>query len=592
MVEAAASHLHLHHSEGGWQPVLEEQPPVAIVDDELPVRLVWTGEGELRTSGSSPGFFEADTLRRRADGGQLYFWNPFSDAADELASRYHGRVSYGRTTLHLVGGGQRYRITLDIRPSGLSKQQIEQMRATVARVSEQLLRSLGPGRTWDLVGLSTGRPDDQAGVQASIVRNVRPLLPSLARIQARPYLEIGVPRPQRAGLDPRGLQAEANLDIYENRFVRTAVVHWSMLLQRCAQAARETAQRERDRLARLQAPELRRPPGGELGAIEGRLEQYEERAKEADALRIKLHRVLPGFDRLPLLRAHPHMTPRILRSPAYRRVFQAWWSIRKESIFVEATQLATRANIPAPFLYEHWVMFTLAALLMDRGWTPDSEGWLHRLDFDRYELAVRRGEAWVFRKDGEELSLVYEARMLALRKAKPRGRKAISSRDYLIREQAKQAQVEPGYYTVGQGLTPDLIAHWNDGQGKHTLVIGDARFTRVREDDGLGWDTPGADRRRGALESKAKTVRGYSDSSWMVLPGGRVVKANRYLGTVFFPGPSESADWLSSDRFLDVEPFPLAPTEHGAEPEGAGELMDDWIENMRGAEGIDELDPR
>ena len=117
-------------------------------------------------------------------------------------------------------------------------------------------------------------------------------------------------------------------------------------------------------------------------------------------------------------------------------------------------------------------------------------------------------------------------------------------------------------YTTTPHVTPDYLLHWRHDDGRHALIVGDARYTQVRPDDGPEWGSPASQKRLQELKAKATVVNLYASKSWLMLEDGRIVDSDEDLGLMIYPGPAESAEWLL-DEVDSLFPLPLWPGENG-----------------------------
>lgn len=557
----------------GWALVATGGVDLAVKEDKLPVRFRWRGEADLRAEGSVTGTFRLDPAPR-ADGCRLYLWNPFAEHEDGDGSNYIGRLSYGRCFLKLSVAGRIIPVEADVRPSVMSEEQILAMRTSIASVASELLRCGRDARTRTETGTRRRRPREWRELQAQIIVAAKDVIGDIRRVAARPLSRLVPSRPQaprRPAADDRAI------DLYENHLIAMIVRRWADDLAACARTAsdeaRDTAALAASLVQRASAP----MPEKWVAARAADVRAYREQAELAKAFERYLRGALGQLATLRCGSVEPHLTPGIARSPSYLRIFRAWSAIRHEEL-AAPHRLATLPDRRVSLLFQDWALFTMAHLLDRLGWQMDDADWLAPAGAGRYALAVRRDHPWTWRKDQEVLRIWSEPTLARA----ARGARGRTKRERAMRALAEVGRAE-GLYTHEAAVNPDFVLHWRHADGRHALVVGDARYAPLLDSDDANRDDATRMRREGVME-KYRTVRDrYAPAAWLQLGGGSCVEAIDDCGLVVFPGPADAAGWFDAD---DALLLPLRPAQDGggvAEVERATAQWEALLDRMREA---------
>lgn len=537
---------------------------LAVSDEDLPIRLLWTGDGDLTVNASlTPGRLALAKLQNR-DNAREYHWTPFWRPTDSSDESWRGNISYGRLSGTLIAEGDSVEVRVDVGPSVLAESSLLAMKATLASLADELLTNT-EGRTRSEVGLATGPPRSLRSFQGVLQRFLIPLLPFLRQIGREPHEVLAVRAPQRLGVHRPPLRSAASLDCVENRFVAAAVARWGELLHLCAGAAEHQSSLLTSLATRALPSAVEKADGMRRKQWKAEAAALEVRAKEARDLARELECAIPWAPELGSRGLRARITPLISRDARYHAVFKAWWDIRRECVLVTPLRAASDFDAVASALFERWSVLAIAWALAKLGWQPVEFDLLADALVGTYDLELRKSVPWTFRSKDATLRLYYEPEFHKVKLGKSLADPFASA----LRQDALWGQSQVQFFSTSNFRTPDYLLELILYDGRRSLVIGDALFCPIAvefepklTDEGPVWPSS---RARAAFEDdfklrhKLRKVKGdYAATCFFLAPDVGAVRACGHLGFVVYPGPRSSADWVAALEG-HVVPFPLLP---------------------------------
>ena len=234
-------------------------------------------------------------------------------------------------------------------------------------------------------------------------------------------------------------------------------------------------------------------------------------------------------------------------------------------MLLSATRAATETDELASIIYEQWAVLTLFRFLVALDWQPIDASLLERNLFDGYDVRIQRGKPWEFRRAGNSLFFYYEPELHWVKTGA--GQYDDQYPHALANEQIWKVS-EPALFHTWNYRTPDFALWFKLANGNHSLVIGDALFCPIGDEDAPRfedgapvWPSASAQARfegKWRLQGKLSKVRDdYSANSFLLSSGG-ATRAARHLGFVLYPGAAGSERWVGEIE-KGVVAFPLLP---------------------------------
>lgn len=542
--------------------------PLRLSDEQLPVRFLWKGDGELTQDRRTPGRL-VNAEQREFDGLKEYQWNPFvrAKAKKKDDDSWRGNVSYGGVKGWFCVENETIEIEVDVRPSILTAHQLATMKMDLASIADELVMT-SEGQTRSQVELSSARPRSWKHYLGQLEKYVRPILPLVRRLGRQPQTTNIRRFPQRIGVQRPDGRTEPILDCPENAFVAAAIAQWIDALRWCAAEAR-ALNSVYDALHKRTLP-----PGLEKGADGLRRREWGEKraamekdAITADVLARELAQALPWKDELHQAMSPVRLTPLIQRDPRYYAVFSAWCQIRRECVQLTARRAATETDILASIMYERWALLTICRLLLHLGWSPVDVDLLETDLHERLEKIGLGGRPIVFERDGDALHLYYEPE---LHKVAPNGTVPLDLyKEALSRSEFWGSESER-FYSTSSYQTPDFVIDVAFADGSRTVIVGDAIYCPIAdedrphfEDEELTWPSEVSRFRfegKPKLQGKLQKVRDkYAAHCFLLSRKDGALRAAGHLGFVVFPGPPTSIEWISKVE-PNVVALPLQPS--------------------------------
>ena len=276
--------------DGATLPLGVDSRRIEMSDEDLPLRVLWAGRGDLRATPKTPGLLVRASVQQ-VQGAIEYLWNPFLRPKDK-GERWRGEVSYGTVAGEFIAENITITIVLLITPSSLTQAQLDTMRAALATIADELIMP-STGQTRSDVGISAAYPRSWKHCQSQIERFVGPILPLMRRLGRGPRSTMLRRRPQRADVQrPQGRQRPSIASI-ENEFVAYCVVAWARALFMCAATAHEQAERYRRLARRLLPPGVEPADGLTRKEWKAAASEHDDLAERAMELRATLLEAVP-----------------------------------------------------------------------------------------------------------------------------------------------------------------------------------------------------------------------------------------------------------------------------------------------------------
>lgn len=534
-----------------------------VSDEDLPIRLLWAGEGALTADAArTPGRIEIAKLQRY-DHAKEYHWIPFWRPTDRDDS-WRGNISYGTLQGVLQAEGEDIVLTVKVGPSILAESSLMAMKASLASLADELLTN-ADGRTRSEVGLAGGPPRSLRSFQVMLQRFLIPLLPFLRQIGRDPHEILAVRAPQRSGIHRAPVRSAVSLDCIENRFVAAATLRWRELLLLCAAGAENQASLLNSLAARRLPLAVDKADGMRRKQWKAEAIALTTRAEEARGLARELSASVPWASEVRSRAGQPRITPLISRDARYHAVFKAWWDIRRECVLVTPLRAASDFDAVASALFERWSVLALAWTLVKLGWEPVGFDVIADALVGTYDLEIRKAKPWTFRSGTVMLRFHYEPEFHKVKLGKSLMDPFLAS----LRQAALWEQRQVQFFSTSNFRTPDYLLEIILDDGRRSLVIGDALYCPIAPeyepditDSGPLWPS---DRARAAFEDEyklrhklRKVKSDYAATCFFLEPDVGAIRACSHLGFVVYPGPTTSADWVGVLE-PQVVPFPLLP---------------------------------
>lgn len=566
--------LLLHHEPKSFRSIGHS---ARVSEDELPLTITWSGRGALSLQPQSPG-----ELCRSEDqpyiGRVQYEWSPFQDRTEKKKDAWRGRVSYGQLRAVFLADGEQVPLHLDVYPSQVTEDRILAMKLHLSLVADELLLRSDTESTTSRVGIGGGPPKGGRSLQAQIFRFVEPIVPVLYAVGRKPRLSISKHKPLRRRPSRLEVGENETINCEENVFVASAVASWVRQLSMCSARARQQAAIRQTMIDRV-LPDGVKEPGLAKRAAKTDIKELHNLVAEADALSGKLRRAVPWYSELAADARDPGVSPYIMRDMRYYAIRRAWLEVRRERFSHPHVRDASLENILASTLFERWAVVALLQLLRELDWIPCT-GSFPSTGIDHvYDIELRKGVPWVFRKSACTLRFYYEPEFHHV----PVTGSMKEPFEVAIRKpqlwQSRQGQ----FYSTNDYRTPDYAIVLETDAGHRSLLVGDAIYQAVTHEyvdlfERNGQDWPEGLSGKFRLEGKFKKVRDdYSRYCFQLSEESGAIRACQHLGFVVFPGPQASVGWMSK-LLHAVVALPLMPASVGC---GTGvDEHDDVIQRL------------